>query len=376
MQSHLARSLATLAAVVLLLACGSSSGSSPASKPRAAPTQAAPAEPAASGPATAGSPDEFYRGKTVRVIVGSAAGGGFDTYARVIARHLSKHVPGNPTIIVENMAGAGSLIAANYVYKAAPKDGTVIGHPQGGLILQQLLGLQGVEFDALRWQVLGVPASDNNTCVVTRASGIRSLAEVMNPNGKPLVVGGNAPGSATWDVPMRLKAALDLNLRVVEGYDGTAKVRLAMDQGEVDGLCGWSWESLQATGLDRVEAGDWTVAVQVTEQPLKDLPTAPMALEMARSEQARQLIRLGIIIPSKILRPFFVAPEVPADRAEALRRAFAATMDDPEFRQDAEKAKLDLAPIAGEEAQQLIRELFAMPDDLKTRLRQINNKEG
>jgi tripartite-type tricarboxylate transporter receptor subunit TctC len=320
--------------------------------------------------------EDFYKGKTIRIVVGFSAGGGFDTYARAIARHMGRHIPGQPDIVVVNMAGAGSLIAANHVYKAAAKDGTVIGHPQGGLFLQQLLGLQGIEFDAVKWQVLGVPASDNNTCVATKASGIKSLAEVMGPGGKSFVVGGNAPGSATWDVPMRLKAALDLNLRMVEGYDGTAKVRLAMDQGEVDGMCGWSWESLQATGLDRVESGDLAIIGQVTEQPLEDLPNVPMALPMARSEEARQLIRLGIIIPSKILRPFLVAPEVPAERVQALRQAFEATMNDAEFRQDAERVKLDLAPIAGEEAEKLIRDLFAMPEDLKARLRRINNREG
>jgi tripartite-type tricarboxylate transporter receptor subunit TctC len=370
-----ARASAALGLLVILAACGAAGGTAPASKSRPAAPGGGPPVGASDGAAVRGVED-FYRGKTVRVIVGSAAGGGFDTYSRVIARHLGKYLPGNPNLIVENMTGAGSLIAANYVSRAAPKDGTVIGAPQGGLIFQQLLGLEGVEFDALRWQLLGVPASDTNLCVATRASGLRSIAEVMNPGGKGFVIGGAAPGSAIWDVPMRLRSALDLNLRVVEGYDGTAKVRLAMDQNEVEGLCGWSWESLQATGLDRVEAGDWNIIVQVADQPLRDLPTVPMALDFARGDQARQLIRLGIIIPSKILRPYFVAPEVPADRAAALRDAFAATMNDAEFRADAEKAKLDLAPIAGEDAERLIRELFAMPDELKVRLRQINDKES
>jgi tripartite-type tricarboxylate transporter receptor subunit TctC len=373
MRACLVRPGVGLLLVALVAACA------PAASPGAAPAPAAgqpAAQPAADRAAAAArAVESFYRGKTIRIIVGSAAGGGYDTYARTVARHLSKHLPGNPTVIVDNMPGAGSLIAANYVYRAAPKDGTVIAHIQGGLFVQQLLGLPGVEFDALKWQILGVISSDNPLCVATRASGIRSLADIINPSPKQFVVGGNAPGSATWDMPMRLKVALDLNLRMVEGYDGTAKVRLAMDQGEVDGMCGWAWESVQATALDRIQSGDYLVIAQLTDQPLKDLPQVPLALQYARMEEARQLIRLGIVIPSKILRPFLLAPEVPAERVQALRQAFLATLDDPEFRQDAERAKVDIAPISGEETEQLIRELFAMPEELKEKLRRINNKE-
>jgi tripartite-type tricarboxylate transporter receptor subunit TctC len=335
----------------------------PAPKPAASP--AAPAAPADSPLAT------FYRGKTVRIMVGSAPGGGYDTYARAVARHLGRHIPGEPNVIVENVAGAGSLLAANQVYKTEAKDGTVIGHIQGGLFLQQLLGLEGVEFDAVKWQVLGAPTGDTNTCVVTKQSGISSLAEVMNPGGKQLIVGGNAPGSATWDVATRLRSALDLNLKLVAGYDGTAKVRLAMDQGEVDGICGWGYESVMATARDRIESGEYLVIAQVTEAPLPGLEKAPVALQLAKTEEARQLIRLGIMVPSQVLRPFLVAPEVPAERVQALRQAFDATMKDKEFLADAEKAKLELAPISGQEVEKLIRDLAAMPDPLKVKLKQI-----
>src|SRR5690606_11831523 len=153
---------------------------------------------------------------------------------------------------------------------------------QGGVFLQQLLGLEGVEFDSVKWQVLGVPSTEHPTCVATAQSGITALSEVMNPDGKQFIVGGNAPGSATWDVPTRLKEALDLNLKVVAGYDGTAKVRLAMDQGEVDGICGWGWESLQATGLDRVKAGDYRILTQVTDKKITApaMADVPLALDL------------------------------------------------------------------------------------------------
>jgi tripartite-type tricarboxylate transporter receptor subunit TctC len=342
--------------------------------PTAVPTAAA--KPAAAAPAKVDSKaiEEFYQGKTVRIIVGSGAGGGYDSYARAVARHLPKHIPGAPTVIVENMEGAGSLRAANHVYKVAAKDGTIIGHIQGGLFVQQLLGLQGIEFDALEYRVLGIPAVEKPLCVATAKSGIKSLQEVMNPGGKELVVGGNAPGSSIWDTAMRLRSALDLNLKMVDGYDGTARVRLAMDQGEVDGICGWGYESVRATGWDRVETGDYVVIAQVSEEPLEGLENVPLALQLAKTDEARQLIRLGSIVPGKVLRPFVMAPDVPQERIVALRQAFDAVWSDQEFIQDADKSKLELSPIPGEEAERLIRELMAMPEAVKSRLKQINEK--
>lgn len=348
---------------------------SPAASPLASPASSPVAAPASKPGFDAQAVSSFYRGKTIRIIVGSAPGGGYDTYARAIARHMGRLIPGEPNVIVENMPGAGSLRAANHVYKVGDKDGTVIGHIQGGLFTQQMLGLEGVEFEARKWQVLGAPARDNNTCVVTKEKGVKSLAEARKPNGKELIFGGNAPGSATWDVAQRLRVALNLNVKLIEGYDGTSKLRLAMDQGEIDGICGWGFESLRATGWDRVQAGDYVVVAQVSEKPLPELEQVPLALDMAQTQEDKDLIRLGIIVPSNILRPFVVAPEVPADRVAALRQAFADTLKDPEFLADATKAKLELNPLTGEEVQKLIGDLFAMPDSLKTKLRQINERK-
>jgi tripartite-type tricarboxylate transporter receptor subunit TctC len=397
MRARAVRRIVGLMALALLAACAPAAPSPTAApaKPTEAPKPTAPAPtavpaataapaavPTSPAPAAAPAPkvdtraiEEFYRGKTIRVIVGSAPGGGYDTYARAVARHIGKHIPGNPNVIVENVPGAGSLKAANQVYRTEAKDGTVIGHIQGGLFVQQLLGLEGVEFDALKWQVLGVSSPDNNTCVVTKESGLTSLNEVMNPGGKQIIVGGNAPGSATWDVAMRLRSALDLNLKMVDGYDGTAKIRLAMDQGEVDGICGWGYESVRATAWDRVQSGDYVVIAQVTEQPMPELEKVPLALQLAKTEEDRELIRLGIMVPSKILRPFLIAPEVPAERSQALRQAFDATMKDKDFVADAEKSQLELAPLSGQEAEQAIRQLFEMPESIKTRLKQINDKQ-
>ncbi len=389
--------VALTAVALLAIACAPAAPPSPTTAPaKPAPTtapaqpsatQAPAAKPAATQPPAAKptekpaaqadtkAVEDFYRGKTIRIIVGSAAGGGYDTYARTIARHIGKYIPGNPNVIVENMPGAGSLIAANHVYNVAEKDGTVIGSPQGGLFLQQLLGLEGVQFDALKWQFIGFPTSEQPTCVVTGKSGLKSLADSMNPGGKQFIAGGNAPGSATWDVPMRLKAALDLNLKMVPGYDGTAKVRLAMDQGEVDGMCGWGYESLRATAWDRVQSGEYVVTARVSDSPMPGLEKVPLALDLAKTEESRQLIRLGIIIPAKTVRVYLVAPEVPAERVRALRQAFDATMKDKDFLQDAERSQLDISPISGEEGQKMVHDLFAMPENIKKKLKEINEQK-
>lgn len=347
-------------------------------EPAAKPAEAA--KPATAPAATAPKVDtkaieDFYTGKTMRIIVGSAAGGGYDAYARMVSRHLGRQIPGSPNIIVENMEGAGSLRAANHVYKAAAKDGTIVGHIQGGLFVQQILGQGGIEFDALKWKVLGIPAVERPLCVATAKSGLKTMSDVMNPGGKQYVVGGNAPGSATWDVSMRLKYALDLNLKMVDGYDGTAKIRLAMDSGEVDGICGWGYESVRATAWDRIESGEYVVITQVSEEPLQGLEKAPLIMQFPKTEEAKQLIRLGSIVPGKIIRPFLVAPEVPADRVQMLKQAFDAMWRDKEFLADAEKTKLEISPISGDEAEKAIRDLFAMPEDVKTKLQLINEKK-
>jgi hypothetical protein len=175
---------------------------------------------------------------------------------------------------------------------------------------------------------------------------------------------------------VRLRAALDLNLKLVDGYDGTAKIRLAMDQGELDGICGWGYESVRATAWDRVQSGDYKVIAQVWDEPLKDLENVPLAIQLAKTDEARQIIRLGIITPGKILRPFLVAPEVPEERTVALRQAFEQTWNDKDFVDEATKAKLEVSPMQGQEAEKLIRELFDMPEGLKTRLKQINENKS
>jgi tripartite-type tricarboxylate transporter receptor subunit TctC len=311
--------------------------------------------------------ESFFKGKTVRIVVGFAAGGGFDTYSRAMARYWGRHIPGNPSIIVENMAGAGSLIAANHVYKAARPDGLTIGNFGGGLFMQQLKGGAGIEFDARKFEFLGVPVQDNRSCAFTKASGITSMERWMAAK-TPVKVGATAPGDLVHDGPKILQAALGLPIHLVSGYKGTADIRLAAEAGELAGGC-WGWDSIKATWSRALESGDAVVVVQMVSKPHFDLPKVPLAISYAKSDDARQLIETGVTIPAITNRPYVVTPGTPKDRVQMLRKAFDATMKDPEFVADAKKSRIDLEPIGGEEVQKMVGDMFNLSPALIAKLR-------
>src|SRR5581483_5240160 len=223
--------------------------------------------------------------------------------------------------------------------------------------------------ESTRWQWLGVPTPDNFVCVVRKDAGITNLLDARG-RAKELIIGGIAPGGSTDDVPKLLRAALDLNLKVISGYDGTSKVRLAIDSGEVDGAC-YAWESWKATSSDRIASGDLVVVGQAPEKPLPDLPNVPLFLDMAPNEEARQLILNGIVGRSRMERPYLVGPGVPQDRVRVLREAFVQTLKDPAFLEEAAKAKLDVDLVPAEDVERRVRELFALPDPVKARFRTI-----
>jgi tripartite-type tricarboxylate transporter receptor subunit TctC len=316
---------------------------------------------------SAAAQDAFYQGKTMRMVVGFAAGGGFDTYARAISRHMGKHIPGNPNIIIENMPGAGSLIAANHVYRVAKPDGLTLGHFGGGLFMQQLMGGPGIEFDAQKFDFIGVPVQDTRACAFTKASGITSMERWMAAKA-PVKVGATAPGDLVHDAPKILQAALGLPIQLVSGYKGTADIRLGAESGELAGGC-WGWDSIRATWRTALESGDAVMVVQMVSKPHPQLPKVPLAVNYAKTEEARQLIETGVTVPAITNRPFVVPPGTPKDRVQLLRKAFLATMDDPEFKADAKKTKLDLDPIGGEEVQKMIASIFKLPPSLVGKLK-------
>ena len=312
---------------------------------------------------------EFYRGKVIRIVVGFAAGGGFDTYARAIGRHLGRHIPGNPTIIVENMAGAGSLIVANHVYKVAKPDGLTMGHFIGGLFMLQVFGKPGVEFDARKFEYVGVPVKDNPACAFTRESGITSIEKWLAAK-TPVKIGAVAPGSSTDDVPKVLMAAIGVPLQVVTGYKGTAAIRLAAEGGEVAGGC-WGWESIRATWRKGIDTGEVAVVLQMAPRPAPDLPNVPLAMSFAKTDEARQLIKVGIQDAGAITRPFVVTPGTPKDRVQILRKAFLDTLKDPEFQTEAQKTKLDVDPMTGEELERTVHGLFKLDPTFLAKLKDI-----
>jgi tripartite-type tricarboxylate transporter receptor subunit TctC len=317
---------------------------------------------------TAWAQEPFFKGKTIRIVVGFAAGGGFDTYSRAIARHMTKHIPGNPTIIVENMPGAGSLIAANHVYKVAKPDGLTIGNFGGGLFMQQLKGGAGIEFDAQKFEFLGVPVQDTRACAFTKASGITSMERWMAAK-TPVKLGATAPGDLVHDAPKILQAALNLPLQLVSGYKGTADIRLAAESGELAGAC-WGWDSIKATWTRALQSGDAVVIVQMVSKPHPDLPKVPLAVSYAKTEEARLLIEMGVTVPAITNRPYVLPPGTPKERVQILRKAFMETMKDPEFLADAKKSKFDVDPLDGEEVQKMVAGMFKLPPALVAKLKE------
>ena len=311
----------------------------------------------------------FYEGKTIRFIVGFSAGGGYDAYTRTIARHMGKHVPGNPVFVVDNMAGAGSLISANYIYKAAKPDGFTIGHFIGGLFLQQLLNKPGIEFDSLKFEYIGVPAQDHFILSVAKSAGITDPDKWI-ASKQVVKFGGVSTGSGTDDFPNLLKATIGLPTQMVSGYKGTADIRLAFNSGEVAGISN-SWESMKSTWKKELESGDLTIVLQVTSKPHPELAKVPLAVNLAKTEEAKKLIQTVERVHGPSVRPYVVPPGTPKDRVQILRRAFMDTMKDSAFLAEAKKATLDINAADGAELEQNVKDIFKLESSLIAKLKEI-----
>ena len=312
---------------------------------------------------------DFYAGKTIRIVVGFPAGGGFDTYSRILSRHINKYIPGNPTVVVDNVTGAGSLIAANSVYKAAKADGLTIGNFIGNLISQQLFGGSGIEFDARKFEWIGVPVKDHVVCALTKASGITSVDAWMAAKAA-VKLGGSAPGTTNDDVAKLLKAALGLPIQLVTGYKGTAPIKLAAESGEIDGGC-WAWESIKVMWRQGLDAGQVNIVLQAVPKAVPDLPKVPLAIELAKTEEARKLIQIGIHDTAAITRPYALSPGTPKDRVQILRRAFRETMKDKDFLAEAVKSKLDIDPLSGEDVEKIVAGLFKLDSAMVAKMSEI-----
>jgi tripartite-type tricarboxylate transporter receptor subunit TctC len=296
--------------------------------------------------------DSFYKGKIVRIIVGSSAGGGYDTYSRTFARHMGKHIPGEPAM-----------------FKVAKPDGLTMGHFTGGLFLQQLIEKPGIEFDARKFAYVGVPTQDNNVVGISKRSGVKSMEDWL-ASKTLLKLGGVGAGSATDDVVKVLIATIGLPAQLVTGYKGTAEIRLAFNSGELQGTSS-SWESFKATWRQELDSGDLMIVLQNIAQPHPDLPKVPLAISFAKTDEARKLIRALVHSYGATARPYVLAPGTPKDRIQTLQKAFMDTINDPEFLADAKKAKLDINPLSGAELERNVQEVFGLDASLVSKTKEI-----
>lgn len=313
--------------------------------------------------------ETFFKGKTMRIVVGFSAGGGFDTYSRTIGRHMGKHIPGNPTIIVENMTGAASILAANHLYRIAKPDGLTIGNFHGFQILNQVLGAPGIEFDARKFEWLGVPVQDTGACALARASGITSL-EQWRAAKTPVKLGGVGPGDASYGMARVLKEVLGLPVQPIPGYKGTAEIRLASESGEIAGGC-WQWESIKVIWRKALDAGEVNLVIQLVSKPHPELAKVPLAVSLAKTEEARVLLQAAVHDPNSITRPYSLSPGTPKQRVKLLQKAFMDTMKDPEFLADAKRSKMDIDPVPGEEVEKTVARFFQLDPAVVTKLREI-----
>jgi tripartite-type tricarboxylate transporter receptor subunit TctC len=311
---------------------------------------------------------DFYKDKTIRFIVGQAAGGGYDTYTRVIARHISKHIPGNPISVVENMTGAGSLVAANYVYGNAKADGLTVANWNSAFVLNQALGDPNVQFDARKFGWIGAPSKGIPVCVVMAFAGVKTFEDILK-SGKTLKMGGTAPGSHSVDLPLMLNKMLGTKFSVVSGYQGTAQVRLAMQRREVDGDC-TNWESVIATRRDLLDAkGDerlipFLIHTRLDDPEIRNLPLFTDVLK----DEVNVATYKAYMAQMEYQRPLTITPGTPKERLEILRRGFKATLADPEFQAQANKSKLDITYVSGEEIDRIVAEVLSIPPRVKDNL--------
>lgn len=304
--------------------------------------------------------EEFYSGKTIDMIIGYSPGGGYDQYARLVARHLGHYLPGNPEIVPRNMPGASSRLAAGYIYNVAPQDGTVLGTADQSLSVAQAMGEQ-LELDASQFGYIGSPTMENNVLITWHSSNVTNVEEAKQT---PIAIGATG-GSTSSQYPLIMNSLLGTQFEIITGYPGGNDINFAMESGEVDGRGSVNWASVKPLGW--YEEGLINVLVQIGLQPEPDLADVPLLFELAENDEDAQLLRL-LSAPTAIGRPIFTAPNVPQDRLQALRDAFDQMVADPAFIEAAAIEGLSVIPIPGAQLQQTVDEIIASPPDTAARL--------
>jgi len=318
---------------------------------------------ALSAHASADSAEEFYRGRSITMLVASAVGGGYDTYARVLGRHLGKHIPGRPAIIPKNMPAAAGVAAANALYNTSEKDGTVIAALTNSVAMEPLFGNSAARFDVARMSWLGSIGKLQNVCATWHTSAVKTIAAARQ---REVVVGAAGATSNTAVVPRVLNTLLGTRFKVIAGYDPGAGLTLALERGEAEGICGLSWSTMKASRPHWIRDRLLNVIVQMGYERLPDLPDVPRALELVGEGESRQVLDL-ILIRQEMGRPFAAPPGVPAERIAALRSAFEATLNDPDFRAEAEETQMEIDPLFWREIERLLASAYAAPNAIVRR---------
>jgi len=313
--------------------------------------------------AFAQSPAEFYKGKSVELYIAYSAGGGYDLYARMVARHLGRHIPGNPQIVPKNMEGAGGLRLANWLYQAAPRDGTVIGATSRNIAFEPLIGNKAAHYDSRQFTWLGSANNEVSVCASWHTSGVATFNDVLS---QELTIGSSGTADDTYQYPRLINNVLGSRFRIITGYPGGNDVSVAMERGEVSGRCGWSWSSVMSTRAHWLAEKKINVLIQLSLSKHPDLPQVPLIMDLARNDEERQMFRL-IFARQVMGRPFQSTPGVPPDRLKALQKAFMDTMQDPAFLAEADKLKFEITPVAGADIETLVADILRMPPALAER---------
>ena len=309
--------------------------------------------------AQAQSVEEFYKGRNVSMMIGFSAGSGYDIYARLLARYMGRYIPGRPNIVAQNLPGAGSLRAAQYVASVAPKDGSVLGTMSRSLPVEPLIG--DAKFDGRAFTWIGNIANNNSLCATWHDSSVKTWQDAMT---KPFVLGGEGPGADLDNFALILKNMFGAKVKLVSGYPGGTEVNLAVERRELDGRCGWSWDSIKSTRPDWIRDKKINLIVVFALERVAGIGSdVPLILDKATSDEQRQVLRVHLA-GQAFGRPFFAAQGIPEDRKAALRAAFDATMKDPEFVAEAEKLRLEVSPMTGAEIERVLGEVYALPKEL------------
>lgn len=303
---------------------------------------------AAATPVAADTIEEFYKGKTLTLYIASSPGGGTDIYGRLVATHMGQHLPGKPQIIASNMPGANGVVLANRLFNTMPKDGTALGTFDRYLAIQSALGNPQAKFDAAKFNWIGSTNVDVSMCATSRASGVRNLSEFL---GREIAVGS----TSNWH-PLVLNKIFGARLKLITGYPGGAEIDLALERGEIGARCHWSWSTIASTRADWVRDKKINIILQFNTRKHPDLPDVPVITDLVKSPREREFVDL-VVAPSEASRPFTTAPDVPAVRVTALRRAFDAALSDPALVSTAKRQSLELQPVPGEEVQKLVERI-------------------